>query len=122
MGSQRHRGRRATARVWSAWSPPSSVWTALPARRATSAPAEPIRANTRIAQVGDPPSGLAASAQPVVVAVQLTDSSGRVLPGVPVSWKPLDGGTITAREARSDSAGEAHADWRLGPKAGVQRA
>jgi len=91
---------------------------------AAAAPAEvePSKANTRVAQLGDPPSGLAASAQPVVVAVQLTDSSGRVLPGVPVSWKPLDGGTISAREARSDSAGEAHADWRLGPKAGVQRA
>jgi hypothetical protein len=89
---------------------------------ATPAEVEPSRANTRVAQVGDPPSGLAGDAHPVVVGVQLTDSSGRVLPGVPVSWKPLDGGAIAPREARSDSAGEAHADWRLGPRAGVQRA
>jgi hypothetical protein len=89
---------------------------------ATLAEVEPSRANTRVSQLGDPPSGLAAGAQPVVVGVQLTDSSGRVLAGVPVSWKPLDGGTIAPREARSDSAGEAHADWRLGPRAGVQRA
>jgi hypothetical protein len=89
---------------------------------ATPAEVEPSRANTRVAQLGDPPSGLAADVQPVVVGVQLTDSSGRVLAGVPVSWKPLDGGSIAPREVRSDSVGEAHADWRLGPRAGVQRA
>lgn len=83
---------------------------------------EPSRANTRVAPVGDPPSGLAGSAQAVPVAVQLTDTLGRVLPGVPVSWHVLDGGSISARDARSDSAGEAHAEWWLGPKAGVQRA
>jgi adhesin/invasin len=83
---------------------------------------EPSRANTRVVQLGDPPSGLAAGAEPIVVGVQLTDSSGRVLAGVPVAWKPLDGGAIVPREARSDSAGEAHAGWRLGPRAGIQRA
>jgi len=83
---------------------------------------EPSRANTRVAPVGDPPSGLAGAAQSVPVAVQLTDSLGRVLPGVPVSWHVLDGGSISSRDARSDSAGEAHAEWWLGPKAGVQRA
>ncbi len=83
---------------------------------------EPSRANTRVAPVGDPPSGLAGAAQSVPVAVQLTDSLGRVLPAVPVSWHVLDGGSISSRDARSDSAGEAHAEWWLGPKAGVQRA
>lgn len=83
---------------------------------------EPSRANTRVAPVGDPPSGLAGAAQAVVVTVQLSDSLGRVLPGVPVSWHVLDGGSISARDVRSDSAGQAHAEWWLGPKAGVQRA
>jgi adhesin/invasin len=83
---------------------------------------EPSRANTRVVQLGDPPSGLAAGAEPMVVGVQLTDSSGRVLAGVPVAWKLLDGGAIVPHEARSDSAGEAHAGWRLGPRAGIQRA
>ena len=83
---------------------------------------EPSRANTRVAAIGDPPSGLAGAAQPVTVGVQITDSLGRVLPGVPVSWRALDGGSVSARDARSDSAGEAHAAWWLGPKAGVQRA
>ena len=83
---------------------------------------EPSRANTHVAQLDDAPSGLASGANPVVVGVQLTDSAGRALAGVPVAWKPLDGGRIAPREARSDSAGEAHADWYLGPRAGVQRA
>lgn len=83
---------------------------------------EPSRANTRVTAVGDPPSGLAGAAQPVAVAVLLADSLGRVLPGVPVTWHALDGGSISAKDARSDSAGEARAEWWLGPKAGVQRA
>ena len=83
---------------------------------------EPGRANTRVTAVGDPPSGLAGAAQPVTVAVLLADSLGRVLPGVPVTWRALDGGSISAKDARSDSAGEARAEWWLGPKAGVQRA
>jgi adhesin/invasin len=89
---------------------------------AAMAEVEPSRANTRVAQSEDAPSGLAAGADPVVVGVQLTDSSGRALPGVPVAWKPLDGGRIVGRSARTDSTGEAHADWWLGPRAGVQRA
>jgi hypothetical protein len=87
-----------------------------------SAEIEPSRANTRVTAIGDPPSGLAGAAQPVSIAVQLTDSLGRVLPGVPVAWRALDGGSVSAHEARSDSAGEAHAAWWLGPKTGVQRA
>lgn len=83
---------------------------------------EPGRANTRVTPVGDAPSGLAGAAQPVTVVVLLADTLGRVLPGVPVAWHALDGGSISAKDVRSDSAGQAHAEWWLGPKAGVQRA
>ncbi|HTC23241.1 MAG TPA: Ig-like domain-containing protein [Gemmatimonadales bacterium] len=83
---------------------------------------EPSRANTKVTPVGDAPSGLAGAAQPVTVTVQLADTLGRVLAGVPVTWHALDGGSISAKDARSDSAGEARAEWWLGPKAGVQRA
>lgn len=85
------------------------------------AEAEPSAANTHIAAVGAPPSGPAGEG-PVVVGVQLTDSLGRVLAGVPVAWTTLDGGSITSRAARSDSLGESHADWVLGPRSGMQRA
>lgn len=85
------------------------------------AEAEPNAANTRIAAVGEAPRG-PAGAGPVVVGVQLTDSLGRVLAGVPVAWSTLDGGSITARADRTDSLGESRADWILGPRSGMQRA
>jgi hypothetical protein len=96
--------------------------SAVDSGAAALAEVEPSRANTRVLPLGDAPNGLAAGRDPVVVGVQLTDSAGRALPGVPIAWKPLDGGRITPREARSDSVGEAHADWWLGPRAGAQRA
>ncbi len=89
---------------------------------AVEAEADPSAANTRIALVGDAPSGPAGGPGAVPVTVRVTDSLGRVLPGVPVSWSALDGGDIRGREARTDSLGEAQAEWRLGPRAGTQRA
>jgi hypothetical protein len=86
-----------------------------------SAEAEPSAANTRVGVIGEPVSAPAGTGQ-VAVAVQLTDSLGRVLAGIPVSWTTLDGGSIKVREARSDSLGESRAEWSLGPRSGVQRA
>lgn len=86
------------------------------------AEADPSAANTRIALVGDAPSGPAGGPAGVPVTVRVTDSLGRVLPGVPVSWSALDGGDIRGHRARTDSLGEAQAEWRLGPRAGTQRA
>jgi hypothetical protein len=62
----------------------------------------------------------AGSALPAV-AVRIADSLGTPLSDVPVTWVTA-GGTIVAEGARTDSAGEAHARWTLGPKAGVQQA
>jgi len=86
------------------------------------AEAEPTAANARVTPVGYPWSGVAGSAVPLRVAVQLTDSSGRLLPGVPVAWVALDSGAITTVESRTDSLGESHASWLLARRAGVQRA
>ena len=54
------------------------------------------------------------------VQLRVTDSSGRVLPDVPVSWQALDG-TVEPLAPRTDSAGIARARWTLGPAAGTQR-
>ncbi len=86
------------------------------------AEAEPVAANTRVTAVGYPWSGVAGSSVPLRVAVQLTDSTGRLLSGVPVSWVALDSGRITTLEARTDSMGESHASWLLSRRAGLQRA
>jgi adhesin/invasin len=115
----------------------SSTWTlgAMPGRQRLSATcaeldsaavliaeAEPTAANTRVTPVGYPWSGVAGSVVPLKVSVQLTDSTGRLLPGVPVTWVALDSGSITTLEARTDSLGESHASWRLSRRAGLQRA
>ena len=86
------------------------------------ADAEPVAANTRVTMVGYPWGGVAGAPVPLKVAVQLTDSAGRLLPGVPVTWVALDSGTITAAEGRTDSLGESHATWLLSRRAGMQRA
>lgn len=86
------------------------------------AEAEPTAANTRVTPVGYPWSGVAGAPVPLHVAVQLTDSSGRLLPGVPVTWVALDSGVISTVESRTDSMGESHASWLLARRAGMQRA
>ncbi|MGH7585282.1 MAG: hypothetical protein ACREMH_03465 [Gemmatimonadales bacterium] len=85
-----------------------------------SAEADPVAADTRISQVAVPPD--AAVGAMITVAARLTDTLGRVLPGVPVRWSTPDGGSIAGLAARTDSMGEARAEWRLGKKAGAQRA
>ena len=87
---------------------------------AVTAEADPLPANTRAAIVGEHPSGAAALTLANPVQLRITDSSGRVLPDVPVSWHALDG-TAEPLAPRTDSAGIARARWTLGPAAGTQR-
>lgn len=82
------------------------------------AEAEPLARNTRWVSLGDSVGDVG---RPVNVGVRLTDSLGRVLAGVPVSWRVRDGGAVREPVARTDSLGEARAEWVLGPRAGVQR-
>ena len=86
-----------------------------------TAEAEPVGANTRLAQVTtlEGPAG-GSIAEPAVVRV--TDSSGVALADVPLAWSAEDGGSVVAIESRTDSLGEARARWTLGPKSGTQRA
>jgi hypothetical protein len=86
------------------------------------AEAEPVAVNTRVTPVGYPWAGVAGAPVPLKVSVQLTDTAGRLLPGVPVTWVALDSGSITATESRTDSLGESHASWLLARRAGIQRA
>ena len=85
------------------------------------AEADPVAANTRIVVLSEDVSG--GAGQPVgdPVSIRLTDSTGRAVPDVPVTWVALDGGTVESLDARTDSVGRARARWLLGPKAGVQR-
>src|ERR1700682_1685855 len=85
------------------------------------AEADPVAGNTRVAALADHFSGHAGDALPDSVAIRVTDSSGRVLPDVPVRWTPVAGGSVQAGNARTDSLGVVSARWTLARKTGPQR-
>jgi hypothetical protein len=87
-----------------------------------TAEAEPVAANTRVAQVSEHLQGPAGGALADPVTVRVTDSSGVAMVDVPVAWSAGDDGSIAAAEARTDSLGEARARWTLGARSGAQRA
>jgi hypothetical protein len=86
-----------------------------------TAEAEPVAANTRIAVVGDSLSAEVGDSLAEPVVIRVTDSVGLALADVPVAWSTPDGGKVTGLGTRTDSLGEARAQWILGPKAGRQR-
>jgi hypothetical protein len=88
---------------------------------AVVAEAEPVAANTRVTALTENVSGDAGREIGDTIAIRVADSTGRALADVPVTWVALDGGRAETIDARSDSLGEAHARWVLGPKAGTQR-
>jgi hypothetical protein len=85
------------------------------------AEADPVAGNTRVAALTDHLSGHAGDELFDSAAIRVTDSSGRVLQGVPVRWTVLDGGSIQATNPRTDSLGVASARWTLAKKTGPQR-
>lgn len=85
------------------------------------AEADPVAGNTRVAALADHFSGRAGDELPDSVAIRVTDSSGRVLPDVPVRWTLLDGGSVKAENPRTDSVGVVNARWTLARKTGLQR-
>jgi Big-like domain-containing protein len=84
------------------------------------AEAEPVTSNTRTAAVADSQHAQVGTGLPIPVGIRLTDSAGRALAGVPVTWLALSGGSIGPVAHRTDSLGVARAAWALGPAAGVQ--
>jgi hypothetical protein len=85
------------------------------------AEADPQPANTKVEIVSPELSGLVGDTLPEPVVARVTDSLGRALADLPVTWSALGDGTLTAQAARTDSLGEARATWKLGSKAGRQR-
>lgn len=82
---------------------------------------DPVAENTRASLLTADRSGTVGLAIADPVGIRLTDSTGRPLADVPVSWATLDGGSIEGLTARTDSLGEARARWTLGDRAGEQR-
>ncbi|PYO76828.1 MAG: hypothetical protein DMD63_13260 [Gemmatimonadetes bacterium] len=94
-----------------------NVDSALP----VTAEADPVAANTRVTPLVEKLSGQAGAQLPDSVAIRVTDSTGRVLPDVPVRWTPVDGGHVDSASSRTDSLGVASARWVLAKKTGTQR-
>jgi hypothetical protein len=88
---------------------------------AIQAEADPVAADTRVAALADHLSGHAGDELGDSIAIRVTDSSGRVLPDVPVRWTLVDGGSLQATDPRTDSLGVASARWTLAKKTGLQR-
>jgi hypothetical protein len=86
------------------------------------AEADPLPANTRMEIMTPDLRGRVGDTLPEPVVVRVTDSLGRALADLPVAWSPIEGGGFTAHTTRTDSLGEARATWKLGAKAGRQRA
>lgn len=88
---------------------------------AVIAEAEPVATNTRVAVLAERVSGRAGELVSEAPGVRVTDSSGRALPDVLVRWSTVNGGSVEALDARTDSMGVARARWTLGKKTGTQR-
>ncbi len=86
---------------------------------AIEAEADPVAANTRVVALVDHLSAHAGDVVADTVAIRVTDSTGRVLPDVPVRWVAVDG-SVVGTNARTDSLGIAGARWTLGKKTGEQ--
>lgn len=85
-----------------------------------AAEADPAAPNTRVSALAASLGAEAGAPLGDSVGVRVTDSTGRVLAGVPVTWTALSG-SVRQADARTDSLGVAHAHWTLGTTPGVQR-
>jgi hypothetical protein len=87
---------------------------------AITADADPVASNTRLVAMQEHVTGIVDAEVSESIGLRVTDATGRILSGVPVTWTALDGGSAHAVAARTDSAGEARARWVLGSRAGAQ--
>jgi hypothetical protein len=86
------------------------------------AEADPVAANVRHVILDDAQVAVAGDTLPARIGVRVTDSLGRALVDIPVSWSVGAADSIVASAERTDSLGEARARWLLGPRAGEHRA
>ncbi|MDQ4079706.1 MAG: Ig-like domain-containing protein, partial [Gemmatimonadota bacterium] len=85
------------------------------------ADADPVPGETRLAALDTAQRADIGAKLARPVGIRLTDTTGRPLSDVPVAWVALDGGSIEAMAPRTDSLGEARAEWTLSNRSGTQR-
>jgi hypothetical protein len=84
------------------------------------AEADPHPGNIEITSLHDSLAARFGTMLSDTLTIEVTDSLGRILPDLPVTWSTRDGGTIQVIDQRTDSLGRAHARWVLGVRAGWQ--
>jgi hypothetical protein len=117
-------GRARTSWTLGAYPGPQTLFASVEnvdSALAIVAEADPVAANTRVVSLSESVSGRAGNVLPDTVAIRVTDSTGRALPDVPVRWTVVDGGSVEATSARTDSLGVATARWTLAKRTGIQR-
>ena len=85
------------------------------------AESEPVPDNLRVTVSGGGQKATVAAALAEALVVKLTDTTGRALADVPVTWQTKDGGKLEPATARTDSLGAARTSWTLGRRAGRQQ-
>jgi hypothetical protein len=86
------------------------------------AEADPVASNVRHSILDDAQVAVVGDTLPARIGVRVTDSTGRPLVDIPVSWSVSAADSIFAPAERTDSLGESRARWLLGPSAGEHRA
>ncbi len=86
------------------------------------AEADPHPDNIEITSLHDSLAARFGTALADTLTIEVTDSLGRILPDLPVTWSTRDGGAIDPIDRRTDSLGQARARWTLGDRAGRQHA
>ncbi len=84
------------------------------------AEADPVARDTRVLPLATRLGAEAGASFGDSVGLRVTDSTGRALAGVPVTWVALDG-SVRPLGARTDSLGQARVRWTLGASPGAQR-
>jgi PKD repeat protein len=73
-----------------------------------------VAGNNQTAEVG--------TVLPIDPTVRLADENGNPVEGAAVTWVvSIGGGTVTPQNTRTDAAGQASVDWRIGPATGENR-
>ena len=69
---------------------------------------------------GDGQTGPAGTVLPAPLVVQVTDAFGNPIAGIPITWTPEGGGSVSLPSTPTDAAGRASVTRTLGPTAGTQ--
>jgi VCBS repeat-containing protein len=77
-------------------------------------------ANTMAAVAGEDQTGHVGSPLDDRLVIQVTDSFGNPIAGVPIAWSAQGGGTVSAAIVNTDDQGRASVERILGPTAGQQ--